>query len=281
MFALLLTGCESEKSKKAANHEKYISLRMQVTQIYKEFFDAEKKEEDNYDTRTFMLKSREEQTAILQKRIDVMKDKLNKIKPILEDMKQYAKKDLELAKDLEALETSTIYSMESRIKKFETTIKLLNDDGSGGAIKESPTKSSSPAVPAQEKSIKPKASIDTSKMSNKELSNNPAVVALKKFHYSITTKNYKDAYNCLGDEMKKYVGTYDKFVQGYATTNYSIPLKMNLVSFDGDSAVVEYELEAEDKTQSGLLHQTFSAKSQFKLINGSWKIVDTRAKKIK
>ena len=105
--------------------------------------------------------------------------------------------------------------------------------------------------------------------------------ALKGFHYSITTKDFKTAYQYLGPEMQQYVGGYDKFVQGYATTIHSLPADMKVVASDGSNATMTYTIYAKDKMPSGEIKQEFSAESKFKLINGQWRIVDTRAKKIR
>ena len=109
---------------------------------------------------------------------------------------------------------------------------------------------------------------------------NGSAEALKDFHYAISMKKYKDAYQYLGPEMQQYVGGYDKFVQGYQTTVYSVVRSPYVVSNDGTNAVIKYTIQAKDRTSSGDVLQDFSAESKLTKINGRWRIVDTRAKKV-
>ncbi len=109
---------------------------------------------------------------------------------------------------------------------------------------------------------------------------NGSAEALKDFHYAISMKKYKDAYQYLGPEMQQYVGGYDKFVQGYQTTVYSVVRSPYVVSNDGTNAVIKYTIQAKDRTSSGDVLQDFSAESKLTKINGRWRIVDTRARKV-
>ncbi len=54
-----------------------------------------------------------------------------------------------------------------------------------------------------------------------------------------------------------------------------------IVSSDSSNATMSYVIYAQDTSPSGTIKQEFSAESKFKLIDGLWRIVDTRAKKIR
>ena len=140
--------------------------------------------------------------------------------------------------------------------------------------KEQPGKSSSAGV---EQTNKPPVASAPAKSS---APSNGSAEALKDFHYAISMKKYKDAYQYLGPEMQQYVGGYDKFVQGYQTTVYSVVRSPYIVSNDGTNAVIKYTIQAKDRTSSGDVLQDFSAESKLTKINGRWRIVDTRARKV-
>ena len=103
---------------------------------------------------------------------------------------------------------------------------------------------------------------------------------LPAFHKAITTKQYQTAYNYLGPEMQNYVGGYDKFVNGYATTISSKVRDMNVLSDDSNSTVIEYILEAKDRINGGIVEQSFKGTATMKKINGNWRIVENTAKRI-
>lgn len=103
---------------------------------------------------------------------------------------------------------------------------------------------------------------------------------LPTFHQAITAKQYQTAFNYLGQEMQNYVGGYDKFVNGYATTISSKVANMNTISSDSNNAVIEYILEAKDQINGAIVEQRFKGKATLKKIDGNWKIVETTAKKI-
>lgn len=103
---------------------------------------------------------------------------------------------------------------------------------------------------------------------------------LPTFHQAITAKQYRTAFNYLGQEMQNYVGGYDKFVNGYATTISSKVANMNTISSDSNNAVIEYILEAKDRINGAIVEQRFKGKATLKKIDGNWKIVETTAKKI-
>lgn len=103
---------------------------------------------------------------------------------------------------------------------------------------------------------------------------------LPSFHQAITAKQYWTAYNYLGPDMQRYVGGYDKFANGYATTISSKPTNMNPVSMNSDGAVIEYILEAKDNINGAIIEQRFQGKATIKKINGNWKIVENTAKKV-
>ena len=80
-----------------------------------------------------------------------------------------------------------------------------------------------------------------------------AAEALYDFHVAITKKDYGKAYNnLLAPDMQRYIGPYDKFVQGYSTTISSSVKETNPISTDGSTVVMEYLLEAKDQLQSGV-----------------------------
>ena len=55
---------------------------------------------------------------------------------------------------------------------------------------------------------------------------------------------------------------------------------MNTISSDSNNAVIEYILEAKDRINGVIVEQRFKGKATLKKIDGSWKIVETTAKKI-
>jgi hypothetical protein len=107
-----------------------------------------------------------------------------------------------------------------------------------------------------------------------------AAEALYDFHVAITKKDYGKAYNnLLAPDMQRYIGPYDKFVQGYSTTISSSVEETNPISTGGSTVVMEYLLEAKDQLQSGISVQFFKGTANLQKVNGVWKIVEVTAKK--
>lgn len=109
---------------------------------------------------------------------------------------------------------------------------------------------------------------------------NNAENTLINFHKAITDKEYRKAYNLLSHDMQKYVGDYDKFINGYGTTLSSSVTNMQVVSSDNNSSKIEYVLEAKDKLKAGIIIQHFRGTAILKKTNGEWKIDEVSAKKI-
>lgn len=127
--------------------------------------------------------------------------------------------------------------------------------------------SPNPSVPAQNPTTANQAKADP-------------ISAFQSFHEAITRKDFKTAYNILGSDMQKYIGTYEKFVQGYATTLSSTVTDAHVVTSDSSNAVIEYMLEAKDQLQTGLSIQHFKGKANLQKTDGEWKIIENRAQKV-
>ena len=130
---------------------------------------------------------------------------------------------------------------------------------------------------------KPSDSVNSTTPQNPTASNQvytDPIETLKGFHEAITKKDFKTAYNILGSDMQRYIGTYEKFVQGYATTLSSTVTDAHVVTSDSSNAVIEYMLEAKDQLQTGLSIQHFKGKANLQKIGDEWKIVENTAKKV-
>ena len=260
-----------EKTVSLLPQEEYKLLRQDVVQKFEAIVNSDTAWREQYGDKTFDKlfkgKTPEEQAAILDGRISLLKKaRTDDIEPLFQKMEAISKNDAELAKDLAMVKGLVNRSIQGHIDNYLVTrrtfermwaasSKLNNTVGNSG----------------KQETAKSDTGVRTSS----------PVEALKGFHYSITTKDFKTAYQYLGPEMQQYVGGYDKFVQGYATTIHSLPADMKVVASDGSNATMTYTIYAKDKMPSGEIKQEFSAESKFKLINGMWRIVDTRAKKIR
>lgn len=260
-----------EKTVSLLPQEEYKLLRQDVVQKYEAIVNSDTAWREQYGDKTFDKlfkgKTPKEQAAILDGRISLLKKaRTDDIEPLIQKMEALSKNDAELAKDLAMVKGLINRSIQGHIDNYLVTRRTFERMWAASSELNNTVDNSAKQVPAK---------------SNIEVSASTPVEALVKFHHAITKKDFKVAYQFLGPEMQKYVGGYDKFVQGYATTIQSVPAKFNTVSSDSSNATMTYVIFAQDTSPSGTIKQEFSAESKFELINGLWRIVDTRAKKIR
>ena len=73
-----------------------------------------------------------------------------------------------------------------------------------------------------------------------------AVKTLKDFHASITQRKLGQAFDCLDVNMQNYMGGFDSWASGFATTVSSTPLNIRLVEESSERVVLSYTLKAVD-----------------------------------
>ncbi len=260
-----------EKTVSLLPQEEYKLLRQDVVQKFEAIVNSDTAWREQYGDKTFDKlfkgKTPEEQAAIIDGRISLLKKaRTDDIEPLIQKMEAIAKNDSGLAKDLEMVKGLINRSIQGHIDNYLVTRRTFERMWAASSRLNNTVDNSSKQVPTK---------------SNIEVSASKPIEALVKFHHAITKKDFKSAYQFLGPEMQKYVGGYDKFVQGYATTIQSVPADFKIVSSDSSNATMTYVIYAQDTSPSGTIKQEFSAESKFKLIDGLWRIVDTRAKKIR
>lgn len=108
-----------------------------------------------------------------------------------------------------------------------------------------------------------------------------AISFFKNYHRAITNKDYRSAYNCLSSEMKRSLGSYDTYCNGYVNTIYSSVTRTNVLLVTGNTIKVEYDLQAKDySNSSGTIIQRFTGVVLLQKNGDVWKIVDNHARKV-
>ena len=108
-----------------------------------------------------------------------------------------------------------------------------------------------------------------------------AVNFFRSYHMAITNKNYRVAYGCLGSQLQRELGGYNKYVSGFSNTVSSVVQDAYIASAQGDTVRVGYVLLAKDKDANyNIIQQRFRGEVVLKKINGLWKIVDNHANRI-
>ena len=108
-----------------------------------------------------------------------------------------------------------------------------------------------------------------------------AVNFFRSYHMAITNKNYRFAYGCLGSQLQRELGGYNKYVSGFSNTVSSVVQDAYIESAQGDTVCAGYVLLAKDKgSNNNITQQRFRGEVVLKRINGLWKIVDNRANRI-
>lgn len=89
------------------------------------------------------------------------------------------------------------------------------------------------------------AKLRTKENSTEKLDYKVAIDVFYSFHRNITNKSYRQAYNCLSNDMQNHM-SYDGWVPGFKTTVSSTPYDIKITSGDADHVVLTYVLRAVD-----------------------------------
>ena len=80
--------------------------------------------------------------------------------------------------------------------------------------------------------------------------------------------------------MKRSLGNYDTYCNGYVNTIYSSVTRTSVLSVTGNTVEVEYDLQAKDYNNSGgTIIQKFAGVVLLQKNGGVWKIIDNHARK--
>lgn len=118
------------------------------------------------------------------------------------------------------------------------------------------------------------------KPQNVKIDQSTPISAFISFHRAISNKQYSEAYNILSPDYQRYVGNYDKFIKGYATTVSSELEELYRVNEGSYAATYKYRLKAVDSDKSGMKTRYFSGTATLVRINGKWRLDSTEAKEM-
>ena len=187
-----------------------------------------------------------------------------------------------------AIAGAGFYYFSNKVQSLEKQVETQN------AMIEKKQKSLDAVIEKQNKQLQEKESaLATSKEEIERLNNekvdfandllkSEAVNFFRNYHRAITNKDYGYAYDCLSNDMKRSLGSYNTYRNGYNTTISSNVVKATVLSVNGSTVEVEYILEARDYSKNnGTIIQNFAGTTVLQKNNGIWKIIDNRARKIR
>lgn len=119
--------------------------------------------------------------------------------------------------------------------------------------------------------------------SNTDINAEQAARAFLSYHEAITDRNFSAAFNLFTEERKANMNyNVQAFAKGYADTLRSEITDLRLVSSSENHVVMNYILDARDRTGgSRVLYQQFQGQVEMVKVGGEWKIASTQSKKIK
>ena len=110
---------------------------------------------------------------------------------------------------------------------------------------------------------------------------NAAKQAFINYHKAITNKNYREAYNTLSYDQKKFVGDYDSWVLGFADTISSEVSAMTLTSSEENAYTFDYTLTARDRhSGNNVKVQVFEGKVTMAKDNGKWYVRSAKSSRV-
>lgn len=98
----------------------------------------------------------------------------------------------------------------------------------------------------------------------------------KKFHRSITRKQYRDAYNFYSSDMQNAVGSYESWARGYMTTVSSMPEQVSVIEQTDDMTKLSFILKAVDKKNGKMITRRFKGIVTLVQSDDGWKIDEIR-----
>ena len=108
-----------------------------------------------------------------------------------------------------------------------------------------------------------------------------AANAFLAYHESITSKNFRRAYDLQTYSRKQTMGDFDTFSRGYSNTLKSEITALNLVANNGNTVTLSYTLEAVDFGGGDTrIYRTFTGEVEMVNDSGVWKINSVRSSKI-
>ncbi|MBQ9486991.1 MAG: hypothetical protein IJU91_04200 [Selenomonadaceae bacterium] len=154
-----------------------------------------------------------------------------------------------------------------------TSALLLTGCGNDSSNTETPAeKSQAEKSQAEEPQVAdPRSEIP--KVDSKTSDLDEAKKVFMSYHKAITNQNYREAYELLSPEQKKFVGDYDSWILGFADTLTSEVSAMTLTSSEENAYTFDYTLTARDRHSVGNVKvQVFEGKVTMAKENGRWHI---------
>lgn len=101
----------------------------------------------------------------------------------------------------------------------------------------------------------------------------------RRYHECITFVNYRNAWDCLSSDFQSQLN-YDDWVAGYATTLESVPININVISNDGQSALLSFRLRATDNLNGNNVTTYYTGKCALINTDDGWKIDSIEASRV-
>ena len=111
---------------------------------------------------------------------------------------------------------------------------------------------------------------ESSNKNNMVSARDSATALLLSFHYNITRKNFRQAYECMDSNLQMNM-PYKEWMEGFHTTISSTPSNIDVVSETSDTVVLTYKLQAVDNPGG---RSYFKGKTIIKNTSAGWKIYD-------
>lgn len=138
-----------------------------------------------------------------------------------------------------------------------------------------------PPVPPAEKSQAADSRSEDTQVDSKTSDLDDAKKTFMNYHKAITNQNYREAYELLSPEQKKFVGDYDSWVVGFADTLTSEVSAMTLTSSEENAYTFDYTLTARDRHSVGNVKvQVFEGKVTMAKENGRWHIRSAQSSQV-
>lgn len=123
----------------------------------------------------------------------------------------------------------------------------------------------------------PNSSNKLTTLQNTDGNGKAAAEVLISYYSFIQNKKYGSAFDILDNNMKQKLGGYDKYVSGFKTTLNNYPAIKEVIS-NNNGVTLRYSLFRVDMINGQKKEQEFYGITTLKLIDGSWKIVDSKIK---
>ena len=91
--------------------------------------------------------------------------------------------------------------------------------------------------------------------------------------------NYRNAWDCLSSDFQSQLN-YDDWVAGYATTLESVPIDINVISNDGQNALLSFRLRATDTLNGNNVTTYYTGKCALINTDDGWKIDSIEASRV-